>query len=246
MAICWAKSLGDCGGGWSKEHIISQSLFDSDHVTISGVDWTGQNVKKIPISGASAKLLCRKHNSKLSPLDSSIKKIKIAFDKYHADATIYLTGTPMKAEYNIDGKEFERWILKTSINHLFYSPTLYSGYSLTHHLVEIVFGMTEFEYSKKCGLYMVDPIIHQEFVNNPANVSIYPVLYPINGEKYLLGTLIDIFGHSFFLKTAETENVSLQFRGTNLINERAFHPKKMGIVKDGKCDDSVNIQFVFL
>ena len=247
MGICWMMCMGDCNGGWSKEHIISQSLFESNEVTISGVDWTGNEIKKIPIAGAVAKILCREHNSQLSPLDEEIKKVKYAFINYHGDATDFLTGKSpdCKSVYEVDGNKFERWLLKTTINHLFYSPVLYAGFSLTRDLVEIVCGKTEFDYKQKCGLYMVDPSIHQNFLQNTANISISPVLLPSGNEKFLIGTLVSIFGHGFFLKVAQTENCSFQFRGVNLISEKNFHPQEMGIIQNGKFNNRIRLSFNF-
>lgn len=34
---CWASSLRNCGGGMSREHIISRSQFDVDSITLHGL-----------------------------------------------------------------------------------------------------------------------------------------------------------------------------------------------------------------
>ncbi len=34
--LCWARCLGDCGGGVSGEHPVSAGLFTSKAVTVSG------------------------------------------------------------------------------------------------------------------------------------------------------------------------------------------------------------------
>ena len=36
---CWAQALGDCGGGKSKEHLVSRGLLRSEPVTVSGLEW---------------------------------------------------------------------------------------------------------------------------------------------------------------------------------------------------------------
>ena len=33
---CWAASLGDCGGGISREHLVSQSFFPEGNITVQG------------------------------------------------------------------------------------------------------------------------------------------------------------------------------------------------------------------
>lgn len=65
---CWANSLGGCGGGPSREHIISKSQFDDDVITVQGFRWC-KAPKTVGLASLIAKNLCQNHNAALSPAD---------------------------------------------------------------------------------------------------------------------------------------------------------------------------------
>jgi hypothetical protein len=44
---CWAWSLGDCGGGISREHDVSQSVFPDQSIFVQGMDWCLDKAKEI-------------------------------------------------------------------------------------------------------------------------------------------------------------------------------------------------------
>jgi hypothetical protein len=71
---CWAASLGDCGGKLSREHTISGCLFPSGKVTVEGFDWCPNGPKTIGVAGLVRRILCERHNSSLSELDSAMLK----------------------------------------------------------------------------------------------------------------------------------------------------------------------------
>ena len=69
---CWASSLGDCGGGISREHIISASQFDEETITLQCLPWC-KEPKTIGLASLVAKNLCRDHNTALSPVDEEAR-----------------------------------------------------------------------------------------------------------------------------------------------------------------------------
>ena len=69
---CWARTLGGCSNIQSREHYLSQSLWEGDTITVKGL-W--EEERTIGLGSLTAKNLCRKHNEILSPLDSEAKKI---------------------------------------------------------------------------------------------------------------------------------------------------------------------------
>src|SRR3972149_5105096 len=71
MNNCWAESLGDCDGGISREHIVSKSLFVSSYVDVKGFEWCKEETERIGLASLTKKVLCRKHNSQLSKIDSA-------------------------------------------------------------------------------------------------------------------------------------------------------------------------------
>jgi hypothetical protein len=67
---CWAGPLGNCGGGISREHYVSQCVFPDQSIFVQGLDWCLNEPKEVRIESLTAKILCRNHNSALSELDS--------------------------------------------------------------------------------------------------------------------------------------------------------------------------------
>ncbi|ADW71613.1 hypothetical protein [Granulicella tundricola] len=120
MRECWAASLGNCRGGISREHVVSQCLFSSGSITVKGLDWCAGEAKTIGIQGLTRNILCEGHNSDLSPLDAVALQ---TFDSF--DSAIKLRDFRQQYSpkinwtlrtFDIDGKLLERWFLKTLIN----------------------------------------------------------------------------------------------------------------------------------
>jgi hypothetical protein len=105
---CWASSLGNCGGGMSREHIISASQWDADSITLSGLPWC-KEPKTVGLASLVAKNLCRDHNTALSPVDDEARKLKLAFK------TMMLQ-PKLAVRQRFTARLVERWLLKTTIN----------------------------------------------------------------------------------------------------------------------------------
>jgi hypothetical protein len=108
---CYMKELRSCDGGISGEHLISASIIrlwkaDGD-LSVSGLPWLRDGETKIVGSkNLTANCLCSKHNSALSPLDTSalyfFSALKSCLDR-EAGSMHYL----------VSGHDIERWLLKT-------------------------------------------------------------------------------------------------------------------------------------
>ncbi|MCE4311521.1 hypothetical protein LYZ90_11760 [Xanthomonas hortorum pv. vitians] len=108
MARCWAHTLGGCDK-MSGEHVISNAVFAAGcgcPVLIEGVARIRDGA---PTANAEkSNILCRLHNSMLSPLDAVVGRLanfQAASDDEDFSETLY-----------IDGELLERWLLKTIIN----------------------------------------------------------------------------------------------------------------------------------
>ncbi len=112
--VCWAAVLGGCAGGPSREHIISESQFDEDTLTVRGLPWCVES-RKIALKSFVAKNLCAAHNSALSPTDAAAKDFKRALDAIMAQPN-------RKARYLLNARLIERWVLKTTINCVLQRP----------------------------------------------------------------------------------------------------------------------------
>src|SRR5882672_5744136 len=71
---CYLGHAQDCAGGISGEHYISEIVLEQlsePAVAIDGVFWLPPGEQKIiGINSLTAKILCARHNSALSPLDT--------------------------------------------------------------------------------------------------------------------------------------------------------------------------------
>lgn len=238
---CWATSLSQCSGGLSREHIVSEAFFEGNSIEISGFDWTGEEVRTISLQGAVSKILCRTHNSDLSPLDSEIKKIKECFKTF--SELVAMGQTEKNFLGQIDGAKFERWLLKTTLNVIRAAPQKYRFFWPDNLLVEMAFGKTKFDYTTGQGLYGVNPLLYGHLAKAKNSVNIRPIILELEGKSCLLGSLITFYGMFFFLNTIDpvTENlVQLQVQEcpeVNLIDRKLYHlPQIRTLTKNGLLD----------
>jgi hypothetical protein len=68
---CYARSFGNCGGSLSREHFIPASVLKQlGPISSEGFPFIGGPVRNISVESLASRILCREHNSFLSPLDS--------------------------------------------------------------------------------------------------------------------------------------------------------------------------------
>jgi hypothetical protein len=129
---CWARSLGNCSGGPSREHIISKSQFDGDKITLKGLPWC-KEPKTIGLASLVAKNLCQHHNRDLSPVDAEAKRFKDGL-------SAILRNPVLPVRLKLDARLIERWLLKTTINIALQEPN--SGLDLSDEVVRRAFGLS--------------------------------------------------------------------------------------------------------
>jgi hypothetical protein len=159
VARCWAAILGDCEGKISREHLVSQALFPEGKITVRGLHWCRDEEKTVGLAALTGKILCCKHNSELSDLDSAAKR---AFETLDSSLQLFQVRNRLKARrwtvrtFTIDGALLERWFLKTLINLCHDGPWIIGEGSHpagmpNDELVRIAFGRAVFR--EKAGLY---------------------------------------------------------------------------------------------
>ena len=149
---CWAASLGNCGGGISHEHYVSECLFPNQSIFVQGLDWCLDKPKQLRIESLTAKILCKDHNAALSELDAVAGLAFGSIRDYAAmttqrDEMPYLNWAPK--QFTIDGPKLERWCLKTLLNfsfngQLIIGPGTHDAGTVPSNLVRIAFGFEEF------------------------------------------------------------------------------------------------------
>jgi len=139
-------------------------MFTGDMVDMQGFPWCKDKSVRVGLSSATAKILCKKHNSDISDVDAAGKA---GFDTIRemirlGDARFKLKPRHWTVKhFEIDGKKFERWCLKTLINlcydrgHAIGRDSIVDG-KPSERLVRISYGLERFK--NKAGLYLVSRV----------------------------------------------------------------------------------------
>ncbi len=182
MVKCWATSLGECDRA-SGEHIFSNAIFKAGCSCPTLVE----GVKRVrggePTRGAEkANILCRRHNSLLSPLDEVIAQVA----NFQADANNEnFNGTLL-----IEGEILERWLLKTVVN---VAAAGWMGpvkLQPSDSMVRSIFGLAPIP--EQLGLYSVDGIDPNH--RPSGGVSFSPLFFLTPVGNILAGAYVTVHG----------------------------------------------------
>jgi len=189
--VCWASCLKNCAKGKSREHYISDGIFDGESVTAIGLSWCRHQPKTIAMGKAVAKILCGKHNSALSKFDAEAAKLSMFL------VTNVLDEPLKESAICIDGVRLEKWALKTFIN-LGFIRGLHreqpNRLDPPSHLVRYIFG--EEPVADGVGLYFVtSKVSNQDYgpglwwnvIQNPSNLAqIFGMTFTFFGVRFVI------------------------------------------------------------
>ena len=217
---CWAACLGDCNDRQSGEHIVSRSLFVDEEIDVTGFSWC-RETKRIPVATLTKNILCKHHNSMLSPVDKGGANAFKAFRESMALASVRgkLGGRFTNiVKHPFDGPMLERWLLKTVIN-IAYDGVKFIGHSNakgmpSDELVRIAFGLDPFP--GRAGLSFAVPIGAQ--FRSVESLTAAPLVKEpeerIDGCLFLFrGFLMVLF---FGAQGVPTPLIGVQFMGVDL------------------------------
>ena len=158
---CWAGSLGGCDTKLSREHLVSEAFWPGESITVVGFPWCKTEPKRVGPSSIVSKVLCRSHNSQLSPVDvggaNAFHALEAAEGLLHRRRQI-VPANWMRVGFAADGPLLERWFLKTTINMLSVTENDVrwaigdGSTSVPASLVRAAFGLEEL--SPPLGLYL--------------------------------------------------------------------------------------------
>jgi hypothetical protein len=196
MENCWANKYSKCDGKLSREHYISQSIFEQQFIYVSGLSWCKGEEKKISIASLTKKVLCENHNNRLSPVDKAGLNAIRVFEQLIPEEHRKAKAPP--ESHKIDGLNFERWLLKTAIN-LTYQGDMHIGVGMTDsvpgipspYLLQVVFG--DLAFTQKMGLYTLCYETLEKFQVGSISFT------PIHKDNRIGGFLFHIRGFDFFL-----------------------------------------------
>ena len=177
---CYAAVLADCdGGALSREHYISQTLLSRlpKTFTVEGLSWMDRP-RNISPRALTARVLCTRHNSALSPLDNMIGKFFQVLAGAH-------TGRHVGA-HSFYGADLERWAIKALLG-LIVSGNFFGkdGQEATvpERYVRILFG--EENLPEGCGFFYIGDAVKGldvDLLN--ATVNRYPPDDPEAGSVF--------------------------------------------------------------
>lgn len=123
---CYACALGGCSREMSGEHYVSKSILElienragqkSKSVRVTGLSFQKRGaLQQLGISSLVGNILCKTHNSLLSPLDDAGKAMFLAMDGMNDGAAD--PSLPERVQL-VDGDGLERWVLKTMCGGLY-------------------------------------------------------------------------------------------------------------------------------
>jgi hypothetical protein len=157
---CWANALGACASKMSREHYVSKAFFSGPAVTVQGFSWCKTEPKTVSLAAATAKILCEKHNSSLSPLDAEAASY-MRVVRQHLQLTENRSKSRFVAyhirHFSVNAQLLERWLLKVLLNLCFESKMLIGLDGEAEgmpalSLVQICFGQSAFQ--GRAGMYV--------------------------------------------------------------------------------------------
>jgi hypothetical protein len=250
---CWAAPLGGCAEKITREHVVSQCLFEGNEITVQGFKWCLKKPKSIGLANLVAKVLCKKHNSSLSELDAAALN---AFDVFRESIRLNQVRGKLKRptlwhvrRMVIDGPRLERWFLKTLIN-LSFGGEWPIGSNVkgapSTELVEIAFGQRRFEYGG--GLYMAgragEQIDSMDRVNftpmTDESNSLVAGRFNFRGYTFLLCLIpnkFEMLGDSHLLYREVTLNCNVQERLSHVIAIRGW-PSELDVAASVKAEQN--------
>jgi hypothetical protein len=155
---CYAGLTNDCSHQLSREHAISHAVLrelanERGFSKVKGLRWQGKDneFEFFPTTALASKVLCKRHNEALSPLDTIGVRFFNTFNRIDdeiRDPKLQIANRL----FTFNGDVIERWMLKTLCGFLA-SKNIDSpdGYNIPLHWVEILF--CDQEMPPECGLY---------------------------------------------------------------------------------------------
>ena len=190
---CWAKDLGNCGGATSREHYISDGIFDGQSITAFGLSWCSEAPVSIGLASATAQILCKRHNEALSDYDDEASKLSRFMTTNIINAPRADEATTLK------GPLLEKWSLKTLLNLGFLGALdrpLFTRIEPPLEIVQCLFR--NIPVPEGAGLYLVSGTLTTESykvglawnaIRNRETSKVFGMAFTFNGLRFVVSLL---------------------------------------------------------
>jgi hypothetical protein len=194
---CYANTTANCRLPMSNEHAIEQSISrDWGSTGLDRIMGDG-SLKRIPVSSAGRKVLCKRHNSALSSLDKIGHRFVAALKYQHRG-----TPAPQAVTHTLfNGYDIERWMLKILCATCHGMPSSRLGPSdrwfVPINYVDILFGGRPFP--RGGGLY-IPRVSRGRYADGILTAAILGHgLGQDSSERRVIGISLSIYGSDFDL-----------------------------------------------
>lgn len=233
---CYASSLCDCSKKASREHYVSRAVMSelgSAHV-ISGASWLGRDEesKPLPAKALTSKVLCKRHNELLSPIDAAV----IPFFRTLLRAfSVLESGLVLPShELTISGDDLQLWLLKSLCGFLSsgeYAPGgVATRMDIPTEWIQLLFSGAQWNGGAGMHIRVVEAHPHRGF-------ALGHVADPDTGE--LVGGVLEYCGVEFFilptegigqvLEASADEVTKLIYRPGEILVTNQTHRTRIGI-----------------
>ena len=160
---CYLRSTNNCCHTLSSEHTLSKDVLKSmaregDLIEMEGLHWKAPGeLMQLKISNLGSNILCRRHNSALSPLDSAAGRFFRILQEISTD--IKSKSLSRKGRwFLVGGEAIELWGLKVLCG-LYYSRQITNqrqSIISTHevNVARFITALDDRQLHKPCGLYL--------------------------------------------------------------------------------------------
>jgi len=254
MRVCWASSLGDCSGGITREHLVTESVFAGKEISVNGLPWCRTKTVIMLPTNLTANILCQHHNNGLSSVDEAGLA---AFNVFRTAGEIQEARRQESAsriashafpvvQHEIDGHKLERWLLKTLINYEMVGdqslsigpPSPGSGHP-PKELVEIAFGRKIFQ--PPTGLYFLgrvgEPLHLAERIQYTAWVS------DSNAGSHVTAGQFLFYNCSFVLNVDPSRSLPQQLETEYGMLNLLYRPKGFDIMLNEKPSQRITFRW---
>jgi hypothetical protein len=197
---CYMRETNACDTKLSAEHLISEGVLRvlaEKQVELSGTPWLRGQKKVLGFAALTAKCLCRRHNSLLSPIDVAGAKF---FEAIQACGT---TDRGSGLLFLLSGHDVERWMMRSlaifGVSGNFAIDGAVIGQDFVDRLRIVELLEKSALWRKPVGFYLLRGLGHQFWRRD--NVQLAPIVRA--GGDQVMGITLDVQGLEFALLAAD-------------------------------------------
>jgi len=188
---CYMRATNGCDTKLSGEHLISEGVLGilaDEQIEVSGLPWLKGKSKTLGFQALTARSLCTRHNSLLSPIDAA------GADFFQALQSCGTTASGPGLRFLLSGHDIERWMLRSlaifgvSRNLAIDGAVIDQQFIDRLRIIELLEGAAL--WTRPLGLYLLGGPGHQ--FTQRAHVQLAPLLRKGDGE--LIGITMNVQG----------------------------------------------------